>query len=232
MTRLLVSVRDLDEARLIADCGVGILDIKEPRRGPLGRAAADQVRDIVSFIDRRVPVSVALGELVDLEPDDSNLPHGISYVKVGLAQAAGLPNWRTTWKRSLESFPASAARVAVAYADWQTANSPSPLEVLDHAVGARCSVFLIDTYSKTNGTLFAFFDLEGLDRLIAEAHLRGIAVALAGSLGKDEVAALLPLEPDLIAVRGAVCGQGRDTRIDARRTRELVRFIESGSRGA
>ena len=43
MTKLLVSVRDADEARDALSVGVDLLDVKEPDQGSLGRAADDVI---------------------------------------------------------------------------------------------------------------------------------------------------------------------------------------------
>ena len=44
MTRLLASVRDMAEARLVADCGVPWIDLKEPAAGALGAVPLDGER--------------------------------------------------------------------------------------------------------------------------------------------------------------------------------------------
>jgi uncharacterized protein (UPF0264 family) len=61
--QLLVSVRDVAEAEAALAGGADIIDIKEPRRGALGMADAAMIAEIVACVDRRVPVSAALGEL-------------------------------------------------------------------------------------------------------------------------------------------------------------------------
>ncbi|MFO1092588.1 MAG: (5-formylfuran-3-yl)methyl phosphate synthase [Planctomycetaceae bacterium] len=63
--RLLVSVRNADEAIAALAGGADIIDVKEPRRGPLGMADANIVADIVACAGDRAPVSAALGEVRD-----------------------------------------------------------------------------------------------------------------------------------------------------------------------
>src|SRR5262245_26134710 len=61
--QLLVSVRDVAEARAALTGGADIIDIKEPRRGPLGMAKPAVMAEIVAGVGGRAPVSAALGEL-------------------------------------------------------------------------------------------------------------------------------------------------------------------------
>ena len=63
MMRLLVSVRDADEAKVALAAGVDLIDVKEPLRGALGAADAEQIAAVVREVNGRVPVSAALGEL-------------------------------------------------------------------------------------------------------------------------------------------------------------------------
>ena len=49
MTRVLVSVRDALEARIALDCGVDLIDVKEPLRGPLGAADAVAMADMLHY---------------------------------------------------------------------------------------------------------------------------------------------------------------------------------------
>jgi uncharacterized protein (UPF0264 family) len=63
VAKLLVSVRSPVEAEAALAGGAGIIDVKEPRNGPLGRARAEVWREVQLAVTHRVPVSVALGEL-------------------------------------------------------------------------------------------------------------------------------------------------------------------------
>ena len=50
MTRLLVSVRDALEARVAMGAGVDLIDVKEPRRGSLGRASNSVVAAVLHYM--------------------------------------------------------------------------------------------------------------------------------------------------------------------------------------
>jgi uncharacterized protein (UPF0264 family) len=68
------------------------------------------------------------------------------------------------------------------------------------------------------------------DRELIELRQRcraaGVVVALAGSLGAEQLRALRPLRPDWFAVRGAACQGGQRTQaISAERVRRLVDLL-------
>ena len=54
---------------------------------------------------------------------------------------------------------------------------------------------------------------------------RGLMVGLAGGLEEPDVPRLLPLSPDLIGFRGALCAGARSGAIDAARVRAIRRLI-------
>ncbi len=101
VTRLSVSVRDVAEARLALAAAVDLLDLKNP---PAVRSAPSTLRrfqEVVEFVAGRIPVSVALGELVDHATDSSSslaISRGASYFKLGLAVGATQPDWITRWQ--------------------------------------------------------------------------------------------------------------------------------------
>ena len=65
MTQLLVSVRSAEEAEAALHGGAALIDVKEPRRGALGRASDGILADVVRTVAGRRPVSAALGELLN-----------------------------------------------------------------------------------------------------------------------------------------------------------------------
>lgn len=65
---LLVSVRDAAEAAAALDGGAEIIDIKEPRHGPLGAAAPETIAAIARLVGSRRPWTMACGELGEADP--------------------------------------------------------------------------------------------------------------------------------------------------------------------
>jgi uncharacterized protein (UPF0264 family) len=231
--RLLVSVRSPGEAIAAVAGGADLVDVKEPFRGSLGRADDAIVAAVIQVVAGRRPVSAAWGELLEHHkgPDLEREPLELSYVKWGLAGCGNVANWPELLDASTDELPEGCRPVAVAYADWQRAAAPPPADVCKFACERGWGAFLLDTWNKDCHTLLDFLTAAALGRTIHVCRDAGVPVALAGSLGRQQIETLLPLSPTWFAVRGAVCVDGsRDRAIDAKRVRELSMFLRRGAR--
>lgn len=226
MTKLLVSVRNRLEASAALEAGVGLLDVKEPDRGSLGAADGGTISEIVSLAGGRTPVSAALGELRETPVDNDGAAYrGLAYVKLGLSGCAAAPDWRDRWKSRLQSVPADASRVAVVYADWLEAEAPPPEDVLAAGRLLDCRAALLDTFDKSAGTLLERWTLEEVAAFTAAARSAGMRSAVAGSLDEESIDAILPLAPDYLAIRGAVCSPSRTGNLDPEKLDRIVRRV-------
>ena len=237
MTRLLVSVRSVAEARDALVGGADLIDLKEPARGSLGAVDAQTVAEIAAAIDRSAPLSLACGELRDLDvglleerKPTYDIPANVAYAKLGLAGCAGLADWRARWLRWRELLPSSVAPVAVVYADWGEAAAPPPEEVLEFAIDTACGAVLIDTYEKSQGGLLDHFPLPQLMRFTAKIRRSHSFCVLAGSLSWQQLAEVLACQPDFVAVRGAVCRGGRSGPLDVQLVRAWAEHLRQRER--
>lgn len=223
-TRLLVSVRSAAEAVEALAGGAGLIDVKEPARGPLGKPGRGVIDSVCGTVGGQAPVSVAMGEITEDFTD--TLPGGVRYAKVGLAHGP------VDWPDRLRGFRdrVSPARLIVAcYADYECVIAPSPDELLDWASGHGASGVLIDTAVKGSHNLFDWFDVVALGRWVRRAQSAGLLVGVAGSLSGDDFVRAVELRPDVVAVRGAACrGGDRLERVDRRCVRRLAGVIEAG----
>jgi (5-formylfuran-3-yl)methyl phosphate synthase len=230
MTQLLVSVRNATEAEAALRGGAGLIDVKEPANGPLGKADDDVIEEVVRTVAGRVPVSAALGDWMPPGLSPHRPLAGLDYVKFGLANLDH-DNWRMTVTynaRHLRHLYGDSTPVVAAYADWRQAQAPSIEDVCAHVREHAGGVFLLDTFSKKEGQ--SLLNWVSLSELVLPCKLcrdAGVRIALAGSLGPREIRELLFLQPDWIAVRGAACDGGRGGVISEDRVRELVCLINS-----
>jgi uncharacterized protein (UPF0264 family) len=224
MTRLLVSVRDTDEAQIAVQAGADLIDVKEPRRGSLGAADAEIVAAIVDVVADRMPVSMALGELLErsLVPV---IPHGVRYAKVGLAGCGDISDWPARWERTLEGLPIGTRPVAVVYADTGS-TSPSRHLVMQQASRLGCAAVLVDTWNKMDGPLTAHWSQERICSFVLDVQNRGMLAVIGGGLTAELIEQILPARPDFVAVRGAVCQEGRTGSIDVARIRRLAKLLD------
>jgi uncharacterized protein (UPF0264 family) len=219
--KLLVSVRDFDE---IADALVGgadIVDLKEPRRGPLAPAAVDLWRQAASLWDAadsgppRPPLSAALGEQEEAARLAERLPSAFAFAKAGPSRCETLSKVGNLWAETRQSLDDRIELVAVAYADWKNAQCADPELIVRAAVDAGFERCLIDTYEKDGRSTLDHLGISGLMRLAETARQGGLWWALAGSIRADHVRQLWQhdLLPDCFGVRGDVCEQGRTGRL-------------------
>jgi len=252
---LLVSVRDAAEAAAALEGGAAIIDVKEPRHGPLGAADPEAIAAVAQVVGSRRPWTMACGELGG-DPDDtagdpdrgqgtvhdrpldasvsairSRFEHMLSLLqnsavppaalKIGLAGAAGT-DWQSRLRAVFASLPPGGDRVAVAYADWQRAGAPSPTDVIAAAAGLGCSVLLIDTFDKAAGGLFDCCPTGMPAAWVTAARAAGLQVAVAGRITPAEIPAAWALRPNVVALRSAVCFNGRDGAVQAGLVRRAV----------
>ena len=239
-TRLLVSVRSVTEAHMALAGGAALIDVKEPNAGPLGSADPQVVAAVATAVAGRRAVSAALGELVDW-PDSPwracgwetgparNAADQVELAKLGLAGCAGDPTWPSRWAAALAELPPDWAPVAVVYGDWQQADAPPPEEVHRYAIRFGCRAVLVDTFDKSRGPLPSIWPFKQLDRFLQQVRRSGQLTVLGGSLTAELLADVLPLRPDYIAVRGAVCHGNRIGSISPRRVRDLATAIDQAA---
>jgi uncharacterized protein (UPF0264 family) len=111
------------------------------------------------------------------------------------------------------------------YADWRTAQAPSPDSILEAAVDLGCPALLIDTYDKTAGNLFDHWPAADLAQFVRRVREHNISAVLAGSLSGAAFDRAVELQPDIVAVRGAACDGDRRGSISAQRVQALKSSI-------
>lgn len=228
---LLVSVRDAFEAALAVAGGAAIIDVKEPARGPLGRSPAATAAAAAAAVGQ-TPLTLAMGELAggvagivaSLAEMASLLPAGCPLPRGVKAGPEGMPlaRWLESFAGLARQLPAGIEPVAVAYADWQTAAAPPPAELAAAAAAAGGRALLIDTFDKRGPGLFQLLGHDGVAALVESGRRLRLAVALAGRLNADEVAASFALGARIVGVRSAVCGGDRQGRLLIDRVRDLA----------
>jgi len=231
--RLLISVRDADEAEAALRGGADVIDIKEPARGSLGWADRQVVERVTQRVAGRAPVSVALGELGEIDAqqlrDWKATLREAEFVKMGLARA------RVDWPAALlQGFKqcgrAASGAIAVAYADAHCVGAPNAQQVVRWAGQQRISGVLIDTAMKDGRDLFDHLTEPQLVEMIEQTRRSGLIMALAGSLYGESLLRAVSLGPDIIAVRGGACtGRDRQARIDADRVVQLKAQLLEGA---
>lgn len=232
MIRMLASVRDLDEARIVFDAGVDLIDLKQPADGALGALPPEVISEVVGFVAGRTLTSATAG---NIEPDAEAVQAamqciaatGVDYVKAGLFPAA--------WRQGGRDYAAVRAclgglvplngvrRIAVMFADLAP-----PLDLVDAVVEAGFDGIMVDTALKTGHSLPDVATDDWLASFIGGARARGLLCGLAGSLREGHIAPLARLAPDYLGFRGALCaGQARAHALGADAVRRVRGAVQA-----
>jgi (5-formylfuran-3-yl)methyl phosphate synthase len=223
--RLLVSVKNAEEAMAALAGGADFIDAKDPAAGALGAVSLDVLRGIHSTVAGLKPVSAALGDAIDersIERDARAYARaGASLVKVGFAGISDATRVRALLVAARRGAAVQAGLIAVAYADADRASSPDSGVVVDAAADAGAVGVLLDTADKHGPGLRALTTPAALASWVAAAHDAGLLVALAGRLSAEDVEFVRDAGADVAGVRGAACDGGRTGRVVAERVKSL-----------
>jgi uncharacterized protein (UPF0264 family) len=214
--QLLVSPSSIDEARHSG--AADIIDVKKPSEGSLGANYPWVIREIKSFAKK--PVSAAIGDF-DFKPGGASLTAygaacaGADYIKIGL-KFEGKEKARAVIsavvKAVKDEFPEKFVVIA-AYSDYQRMGSISPFDMAPIAADEGADYVMVDTGIKDRQSTFAFMDEDTL-RTFTEMNTKlGLKTALAGALKFEDIDALKRINPDIIGVRGMVCGGDRNATV-------------------
>jgi uncharacterized protein (UPF0264 family) len=214
---------NIQEARIALDGGADILDIKNPKEGSLGANFPWEIKAVVDLARGKIPVSATIGDL-DFKPGTASLAalgaaiSGAEYIKAGLL---GIRTGEQAMEiiaaivRAVKELDPSKKVVASGYSDFKRAGSISPLLLPLPAAKAGADVVMVDTAVKDGRPTFDFMNEESLAEFIRLGHDAGLQVALAGSIDFPHIGMIKRLNPDIIGVRGIVCGGDRKSSIKA-----------------
>ncbi len=91
------------------------------------------------------------------------------------------------------------------------------------AIETGCAGVLIDTWDKAGGSLTDWLSCSRLRAVRELTEEAGLLLALAGKVSLKNLAEVMDVRPDLVAVRGAVCREGRrESHVEAKLVERLV----------
>ncbi len=229
--KLLISPKNETEAAEAIAGGADIIDVKNPKEGPLGANFPWIIKRIRQITPENIEVSCTLGEVPNL-PGSMSLAAlgaattGVNYVKAGLyglktpEEAVYLMQSVT---KAAKDYNPSIKVVASGYADAARISTVNPLLLPEIAHKAKADIAMIDTAIKDGKGLFAFLTQPQLRSFVEATHGYGLKAALAGSLKKEDLPVVHALGADVVGLRGAACTLS--DRVNGRVTREKVREL-------
>jgi (5-formylfuran-3-yl)methyl phosphate synthase len=226
--KLLVSVAGADEASEALSGGADIVDAKDPFTGSLGAVDLDTFTAIVERCHGAAPVSAALGDAGDettVERDTRAYAcAGATFVKLGFNGICDGARIEALIAAAMRGTRSGTCRVvAAAYADADPARTANRDVILGAAARQRAAGVLLDTCDKLGPGLLELISPDALGRWVAEAHLAGLLVAVAGRLSAADLPIVAAAGADIAGVRGAACEGGRGGAVTANRVQVLRR---------
>jgi dihydroneopterin aldolase len=207
---MLASVTGAEEAEIAVRQGADIVDLKDVGAG-FGTVTPEVVRAAVAAVAQRRPVSAVVGESAADPKRISAIAMalaeaGASYVKIGLP----LDLQRDDFIRALAPLARKAKLISVMFADDRADSRLIPSMAQSGFTGV-----MLDTARKTGARLLDHLDITELALFVDTAHAHGLMAGLAGSLETPDIPRLLPLAPDVLGFRRALCvDHDRNARID------------------
>ncbi len=228
--KLLVSPINVEEANICRLGGADIIDVKNPREGSLG-ANFPWMIQAVKKASGSVPVSATIGDF-NYKPGTASLAAlgaavaGAEYIKVGLYDIHSKEqalDMLVNIVRSVKDHDKNKKVVASGYSDYRRINSISPFELPAIGKKAGVDVVMMDTGIKDGRSTFEFLTEDQLTEFVARARSLGLATAIAGTIKFQDIPVLKLISPDIIGVRGCVCGGDRNSTIK----KELVERLKA-----
>ncbi len=219
MTGMLASVTSIQEAQLVLNENVDIIDLKNPEQGALGALNTHIVSAIVESIAGASITSATIG---DIEPNDPALYElivsmantGVDYVKVGLftehANECFVEVLNQAAKQNIKV-------IVVLFAENYTS-----LTSFEYLITSDIAGVMLDTKNKTDKNLLSLLNYQELDEFVRLAKSHGLVTGLAGSLRYEDINTLLDVEADYLGFRGALCSES--DRVKSIETKNIIKI--------
>lgn len=234
---LVIPVMTLQDARAAVEGGARLISVKNLHEGSMGANLPYTIRTVRKKISRRIRLGATVGNFpgyMTCTAAQAALGAAFSgardHVTVGLYK---VPSYREAAKMvkavsdTIKRFDKRVGVAICSFADYKEIGSVSPKETLDILVDSQADIAVIDVSNKNGNHLFDYVSIEELRSFVEGAHSHGLWTLFLGSLGKDDVPALLQTGVDIMGARSTVCREGKwYYEVEKEKVRELVKTIE------
>ena len=227
--KLLVSPSSIDEAKYCLDAD--IIDVKRPAEGSLGANFPWVIREI-KRIAASTPVSAAIGDYGPTPGNASLAAYGAAcagadFIKIGLMfddEIAAKEVIEAVVRAVKEPFPEKTVVIA-GYSDYERLGAISPFAISPLVEECGADISMIDTGRKDGKSTFEFMNEDVLTKFTDLNRSLGIGTALAGSLKFEDIALLKEINPEIIGVRGMVCGGDRSATVQEDLVKKAIQMV-------
>lgn len=235
--KLLVSPRDVDEAKAVIHGNADIIDVKNPKEGSLGANFPWVIKAIKELVvedgGNGMELSAAIGDF-DYKPGTASLAAfgaataGADYIKIGLLKIKTRQeaiDLLTAVVKAVKGVDPTKKVVSAFYSDYERLNSISPFEITEIAKEVDIDIAMVDTGIKDGRSTLEFLTKDELKTFISESRSLGLDTALAGAFTFEDLPAIKAINPGILGVRGMVCGGDRESEVRAELVSALRRRV-------
>ncbi len=234
--KVLVSPKDIEEAKAVISGNADIVDVKNPKEGSLGANFPWVIKSIKQLVEEKgngMKMSAAIGDF-DYKPGTASLAalgaaaSGAEYIKIGLHKIKTREeaiDLLTGVVKAVKDFDPTKKVVSAFYADYKRINSISPFEIAEIGKEVDMDVAMVDTGIKDGRTTLEFLSEDELKSFVSESKSLGLVTALAGALKFDDIPVIKAINPDILGVRGMVCGGNRDDSVQVELVTKLKKMV-------
>jgi (5-formylfuran-3-yl)methyl phosphate synthase len=204
MVKLLISVKDVNEAKLAYEAGADFIDLKNPEKGALGHLCNTTTAEIVNILPSNVTISATVGDtfenvkqLVTLLEDKAKL--GVKILK--------LPVFDCLINEKLKChFSAIKQQYQVEFIAVFNACEAIDLTKIKSLKSMGFYGAMLDTFDKSQ-TLIQTQTNHAITQFIQQCHQHNLVSGLAGALKSEMVDNLVTFNPNYLGFRSGVCAE-------------------------
>ena len=199
-TKILTSIKSVNEINLVLKKRVDIIDFKDPSKGALGAISIKKISLFLKHLPSNQLTSATIGDIYDIKTIKKKV-FELSKTKVDFIKIGFFFNLKKI--KSLKSLKDSVKNkkiIAVLFAD-----NKLDIGAIKEIKKAKFDGILIDTKNKKNGNLINYLNIKEIEKLIQISKKENLSIGLAGSLNIKDIDPLIKLNPDYLGFRGALC---------------------------
>jgi uncharacterized protein (UPF0264 family) len=213
------------------------VDVKNPKEGSLGANFPWIIKSIRELVEEEkgngMKMSAAIGDF-DYKPGTASLAAlgaasvGADYIKVGLYRVKTRQeaiDLLSGVVKAVKDYDKGKKIVSAFYSDYTRINSVSPFEIAEIGKEVEIDVAMVDTGVKDGRSTLEFLSEEELKVFVSDSKALGLETALAGSLTFEDIPAIKRINPNILGVRGMVCGGNREDSVKAELVSKLRKTV-------
>lgn len=221
MSKILGSIQNLEEAKILIESKIDIIDLKDPAKGALGKLEESKIIEILNFINNKKLTSSTIG---DLPNDKDIILHVIKQIEKTNVDFIKIGVYDKDYIKTLCSIKSNKNLIAVFFADKFI---PS-IKTIEFLKNSGYSGVMLDTSDKNSGNIFCHATYNQIQIFLINAKKYDLITGIAGSVSEEHIDELVQLSPNYIGFRGAFCEnkKSRESSISLKNVENIINLIK------